>query len=122
MFFCENVETRLKIGIEIFARALDIEFGLDWSVGLGDTLGECQHRKLKKHFFSISGIFPGRADSVTLVCFECSRPINPQNLIKLVGTIFEKIEISKCFLMLTTLNFKGRSKTEIRLEIFARGP
>ena len=45
-------------------------------------------RKLKT-IFPVSGIFPGKSDSVILLGFECT--ISPQNLIKIVGTIFEKI-------------------------------
>ena len=42
--------------------------------------------------------------------FECA--INPQNLTKIVGAILEKMKISNFFLMSTTLNFEGRSKTK----------
>ena len=42
--------------------------------------------------------------------FECT--INPQNLIKIVWTIFEKIKNFNFFLMWTTLNFRGRGKTK----------
>ena len=45
--------------------------------------------------FVVSGIFPGKADSVMLLVFECT--INPQNLIKIVGAIFEKINIFNFF-------------------------
>ena len=41
-----------------------------------------------KNIFPVSGIFPGKADSTLLLGFECT--INPQNLIKIVGAIFEK--------------------------------
>ena len=43
--------------------------------------------------------------------FECS--INPQNLIKIVGVIFEKIEILKCFLceLPLILGVGGKLKT-----------
>ena len=67
------------------------------------------YRKLET-IFIISGIFSGKADSVILLCFECT--INPQNLIKIVPAIFEKIKILNFFLMWTTLNFEGRSKTK----------
>ena len=63
----------------------DIEFEPDWSVGLGATLRD---RKLKT-IFLVSRIFPGKADSVTLLGFEST--INPQNLNKIVRAIFEKI-------------------------------
>ena len=63
-----------------------------------------------KNTFPVSGIFPGKADSVILLCFECA--INPQNLIKIVGAIFEKNKVFNFFLMWTTLNFRGRGKTK----------
>ena len=43
-----------------------------------------------KAIFPVSGILPRKADSVILLGFECT--INPQNLIKIVGAIFEKID------------------------------
>ena len=52
-------------------------------------------RKLKT-IFLVSGIFSGKANSVILLSFECA--INPQNLIKIVAAIFEKIEILNFFL------------------------
>ena len=53
-------------------------------------------RKLKT-IFLVSGIIPGKADSVILLGFECT--INPQNLIKIVvRAIFEKFEILNFFL------------------------
>ena len=74
----------------------------DWPVGLGATLGEEQ--KIKNHFL-VSGIFSGKADGVILLGFDC--PINWQNLIKIVGAIFEKIKILNVFLMRSTLNFEN---------------
>ena len=56
----------------------------------------------------MSGIFPGKADSVILLRFECT--INSQNLMKIVEAIFEKIKILNFFLMWTTLNFRVRGK------------
>ena len=47
-------------------------------------------RKLKT-IFLVSGIFPGKADSIILLDFECT--INPQNLNQIVRAIFEKVEI-----------------------------
>ena len=44
-------------------------------------------RKLKKNIILVTRIFPGKADSVILLGFECA--INPQNLTKIVGAIFE---------------------------------
>ena len=51
-------------------------------------------RKLKT-IFLVSGNFPGKAVSVILFGFECT--INPQNLIKIVVAIFEKINILNFF-------------------------
>ena len=92
---------------DICKGTLDIECERDWQVGLGATLGDGQ--KIKNYFSSLRD-FPGKADSVILLCFECT--INPQNLIKIVGAIFEKIKILKFFLMWTTLNFRGRGKNK----------
>ena len=74
---------------DICRGGLDIEFGRNWSVGLGAPLGDGHTEKL--NFFSVSGIFSGKAESVTLLGFECT--VNPQNLINFVGANFEKIEI-----------------------------
>ena len=71
---------------------LDIEFERDWSVVLGATLGD--RRKLKP-IFLISGMFPGKVDSVILLSFECT--INTQNIIKIVGATFEKIKVLNFF-------------------------
>ena len=65
-----------------------IEYARDWPVGLGATLGERQ--KIKNYFNSFR-VLPGEADSVILLGFECT--INTENLNKIVGAIFEKIEI-----------------------------
>ena len=69
-------------------RTLNIEFEQDWSVGLGVILADGQ--KIENYFSSFRD-FPGKADSVILLGFECI--INPQNLIKIIGAIFEKIKI-----------------------------
>ena len=58
----------------IFKGTPDIEFEQDWSVGLGSTLRDSQ--KIKT-IFLVSRIFPGKADSVILLGFECT--INSQN-------------------------------------------
>ena len=65
-----------------------------------------------KTIFLVSWIFPGKADTVILLGFECA--INPHNLIKIVRDFFfEKIKIFIFFfLMWTTLNFRGRGKTK----------
>ena len=70
---------------------LYIGFYRDWWVALGPALGD-----EKKNIFPVSGIFPGKADIFILLGFEYT--INPQNLIKIVGTIFEKIKILNFFL------------------------
>ena len=72
----------------ICKRILYIEFKRDWRVGLGPPLGE---EKNLKYIFPVSGNFPGKGDSVILLGFECT--ISTQNLIKIVGAIFEKIII-----------------------------
>ena len=68
---------------------LDIECERDWPFDLGSTLGDSQ--KIKNYFSSLRDFFSGKADSVTLLGFECT--INTQMLNKIVTTIFEKIEI-----------------------------
>ena len=56
----------------------DIEFEQDGSVGLGAILADGQ--KIKNYrIFLVSGVFPGKTDSIILLGFECT--INPQNLI-----------------------------------------
>ena len=79
-------------------------------------LGDVQ--KIKNYLSSFRD-FPGKADSVKLLGFECT--INTQNLNKIVRAIFGKIEILNFFLMLTTLNFGGRSKTEKQTEDICKG-
>ena len=68
--------------------ALDIEIGWDWSVGLGAPLGDGH---TEKFFFSVSGNFSGKSESVTLLGFECT--VHPQNLINFIGAVFEIIKI-----------------------------
>ena len=55
-------------------------------------------------------IFPGKADSVIFLVFKCT--INPQNLIKIVVGIFEKIKIFNFFLCELPLILGGRGKTK----------
>ena len=64
---------------------LDFDFERDWSVVLDATLGDDDGHT---DFFSVSGIFLGKADSVILLGFECS--INPQNLIKFIEPFLRK--------------------------------
>ena len=88
----------------------DIEFEQDWSVGLG--VHYVTDRKLKT-IFLLPRIFPGKADSVILLGFECT--INPQNLIKIVWAIFEKFEFF--FLCELPLILRVGGKLNKRLEI-----
>ena len=64
----------------------------------------------KKYIFLFTRIFSGKADSAIFLGFECT--INLENLMKIVGAIFEKMKILKFFHMWTTFNFGGRSKTK----------
>ena len=112
-------KTKKKRARDICKGILDIKFERDWSVGLGATLRNGQ--KIKNHFL-VSGIFPGKADSVILLVFECT--INPQNLIEVVGAIFEKIKIFdffSCELPLI-LEVGEKLKKKKLLDIFTRGP
>ena len=104
---------REKQAGDIYKGTPDIEFEQDGSDGLGAILADGQ--KIKT-IYLVSGIFSGKVDSVSLLVFECT--INTQNLIKIVGPIFEKIEILHFFLILTTLNFRVGGKLKKRLEIF----
>ena len=81
-----RVERKQKIVGYMYKGTPDTEFEQDWSVGLDATLGDAQNIK---NYFSSFWDFFGIDDSVILLEFECS--INPQNLIKIVGAIFEKI-------------------------------
>ena len=91
---------------DIWQGTLDIEFEGDWPVGLGTTL--------------ISGIFQEKADSVILLGFECA--INLQNLIKIVGAIFDKIKIFYFFSRELPLILGVGRKLKKRLEIFTWRP
>ena len=75
------------------------QFEQDCSVDLGATLGDAEKLKKKSNYKDFSGKKP-------IVPYCCST-INPHNLMKIVGPIFEKMEIN--FFMLSTLNFEGRS-------------
>ena len=52
---------------------LDNEFERDWLIGLGTKLGDGHSYFV--FFFSVSGIFSGKADSVMLLAVKCT--INP---------------------------------------------
>ena len=122
-FLCElplilRVDRKRKNGLEIFSRGTQIS-NVNEIGQLVQALRQATGRKLKT-IFLVSGTFSGKADNVILVSFECT--IRPQNLIKIIGAISEKITIFKFILMLTTLNFRGRGKSKMRFEIFTRGP
>ena len=68
-----------------------MEIGRDWSVGLGAPLGDGHTEKLNFSFQFQGFFFSRKAESVTLLGFECT--VNPQNLINFVGAIFEIIQI-----------------------------
>ena len=85
---------------------LDIEFERDWPFVLGAMFR--RRKKIKNYFFFSFRDFSGK--SVILLGFKCA--INPQNLIKIVGAILEKIKI---------FNFSHVNSCE-QLEIFTRGP
>ena len=54
-------------------------------------------RQKIKNYFSSFRDFSGKADSVILLGFDCT--INSQNLIKIVGAVFEKIKILNFFIV-----------------------
>ena len=62
----------------------------------------------------------GKADSAILLGFECT--INLQNLMKIVGAIFEKMKIKNFFLCELPLILRVDRKRKKELEIFVMGP
>ena len=61
------IENEKKIPRNICKRTLDKGFERDWSVGLGAILGDAMvTQRIKKSIFLVSGIFPGKIDSVRL--------------------------------------------------------
>ena len=112
--FTLRLERKKKETGNICKGTPDIEFEQDWSVGLGATLRDRQ--KIKNYFSSFKD-FSGKADGVILLGFECS--INTQNFNKILVAIFEKIKFF--FLMCTTLNFGGSSKTAEQAEDIRKG-
>ena len=116
--FKGSSKTKKRAG-DISKRTLDKGFERDWSVGLGAMLGEVTQR-IKKYIFIVSGIFPGKAYSVKFLCFECT--VNPQNLMKIVWALFEKIENFIFYLCELRLILRVDRKRKNGLEIFARGP
>ena len=84
-----GVDRKRKNELKIFARGpLISNLNKINLVGLVAKLADGW--KIKKCFFSLK-YFSGKPDSVILVGFEC--PITPQNVIKIVGTSFEKMKI-----------------------------
>ena len=88
-------KTKKQAG-DIYKGTLDIECERTWSISIGATLGDQQ--KIKNYFSSFRDFF--------------GESRNPENLIKIVGAIYEKIKFFNFFLMWTTLNFRGRGKTK----------
>ena len=81
------------------------------------ALHQATDRKLKT-IFLVSGIFPGKVVSVIFLGFECS--INPQNFMKIVGAIFDKMKYF--FLCELPLILKvDRKRKKNKLQIVARG-
>ena len=86
-----RIDRKRKNELKKFAGGgLNIECERYWSVGLGAELGDWQKIK-NKTIFVVSEIFQAKVDSLILLGFECT--LNPQNSIKIVGAIFEKIKI-----------------------------
>ena len=112
------VGPKRKNMLEIFARGPLIS-NLNKINQLVQQLSQATERKLET-IFLVSGIFPGKAVSVTLLGFECA--INPQNLIKIVGAIFEKIKMYFFFSCELPLILEVGGEVKKRLEIFTRGP
>ena len=77
---------------------------------LGAMLDKSHTENFKK--ILVSGIFSGKIDSVMLLGFEYT--INPQNLIKIVEAIFEKIEMFNFFLceppLILTVSIKWKNR------------
>ena len=107
-----RVDRKRKKELKIFA---GIECERDRPVGLGATLGD--GLKIENNFSSFRD-FPGKADSVILLGFEYT--INPENLIKIVGAIFEEMKIF--FSCELPLILRVDRKQKYRLVIFAREP
>ena len=105
-WFGRQIENKKEKAGNISKGTPNIEFEQDWLVSLGDTL---RNRQKIKTIFLVSRIFPGKADGVILLGFECT--INTQHLYKIVRAIFLENRNFK-FFMWTTLNFGGSSKTE----------
>ena len=80
--------------VDNYKSTLNIEFEQYWSFTLGAKLGD--RLKIKKYYSSYNDFFFGKAHRAILLGLECI--INPQNLMKIVGDIFEKMNILNFFL------------------------
>ena len=63
-------------------------------------VGRRTHRELKKNIFIVSGIFPGKIDSVMLLGFECT--INR----KKIKNVLPFLRKSKCLILKVSLKWK----------------
>ena len=111
-----RVDRKRRNELEIFARGPQIS-NVNELGQLVQVLRQGTDRKLKTIFLA-SRIFPGKTDTLILLGFEYT--IKPQNLIKIVGAIFEKIIILNFFSCKLPLILELGEKK--RLEIFTRGP
>ena len=119
-FLCE-LSLILKVDLKRKKRArgickgtLDIEFERDWSVGLGAKLDDGQ--KIKNYFSSFR-VFSGKSR----LCHIVGLRMYPQNLMKIVGTISEKIEILNFFLCELPLILRVDRKRKKRARGICKG-
>ena len=98
---------------DICKGTLDIECERDRPVGLSDE------QKIKNNFSSLRDFF--REKPIVSYCWVSKCTINLQNLIKIVGAIFEKIKII-FFLTWTTLNLGVGGKTKKGSRYFQEDP
>ena len=99
---------------EIFARGPQISI-LKVIDELVQALRQETEKKLKIYLSSFRD-FSRKADSVILLCFECTIGLNPQNSIKIVRAIFEKIKFFyffSCELPLI-LGVGGKTKKKVQ--------
>ena len=104
-----------KTGMKIFAGGSRYQNWMRLVSWIRRSVRRRSHRK--GFIFSVSGIFSGKAESVALL-----GTINTQNLIKIVGAIFEKNKIFYFFSreqpLISGVGLWGKLKK--RLEIFTR--
>ena len=121
LFFLSELHLILRVGRklktwagDISKRTLEIEFEQDWSVCLGST------DKKFKNIYLIQKFFQEKL--IVSYCWDVEYTINLQNLMKIVGAIFEKMKNLNVFLMWISINFESRSKTKKKgQEISERG-